>query len=304
MVADRQATPLESELKQGACRNPHGFGFAIVAGDRIISERTMKAERSIERFLMYRKMYPEGVAIWHARIATHGGQNEKNCHPFRVGGDKQTYLAHNGILRVPMAVGEHRSDSRVFAEDLLPEMGGVKALDNPSIRLMVEGWVGSSKIAVLTVDPEAQAECYIINEEAGKWDANNVWWSNQTHIKPIYVETTKSWESDHVYKPRPMGWFNAHIWDATTREYVLRSDWYETSTGDFEQEKGGTQLALVAPVDDDELSFILCPLCSLETDLNADPDYCLHCHTCFACEQSRFKCMCYSESSWNGHFGY
>lgn len=307
MVADRMATPLKGELEQGACRNPHGFGFAIIVGDKIISERTMKAERSIERFLMYREMYPEGVAIWHARIATHGGQNERNCHPFRVGGDERTYLAHNGVLHVPMAVGEHRSDSRVFADDILPEIGGVKALDNPSIRLMMETWVGSSKVAVLTVDPEAKAQCYIINEEAGKWDANNVWWSNQTHIKPKYIApVVGSWESNRTYVPKPKGFYEAHRWDFETSEYVLRDDWYETSTGEYEREKIlAPLLALVAPSDDDdELSFILCPICDHDTDLNFDPDYCLYCKSCFACEQTRLTCMCYSDSVWNGHFGY
>lgn len=322
MVADKGATPLLEELQQGACRNPHGFGFAIIAGDRIISERTMKAERSIERFMRLRQEYPDEIALWHARIATHGAQNENNCHPFRVGGDPQTYLAHNGILRVPMGANEHRSDSRVFAEDFLPQLGGVTALDNPAIRLMVEGWVGtSSKVAVLTIDPKAKSQCYIMNEEGGKWDTNNVWWSNQTHIKPkVYPTYEKDYDWDGTYKRKPNSYYAAHRHNPVTFEWDLQEGWYETSTGDFEREKYEKPLpilALLPPLDEpiegeyveiteiEEIDGkIDCPLCGCETDLEEDEDYCLVCHRCYGCGEKKFLCMCYNNSAWSGHFPY
>ena len=323
MVADRGATPKLEELEQGACRNPHGFGFAIIANGKIISERTMKAERSIERFLKFREEYPDEIAIWHARIATHGGKNEANCHPFRVGGDDRTYLAHNGVLRVPMAHDEHRSDSRVFADEVLPALGGVTALDNPYKHLMIEGWASGSKIAVLTVDPEAKAQCYIINEDAGKWDNNNVWWSNQTHIAPkAYSYSAKDYDNDYgssTYKPKAAGFYLAHSWDFEKKEYTLKEGWYMTALGEYEMEKadivlGAPMLALVPPlpadeeddvvVEEDDEWVINCPICDRETDTAFDPDYCTKCHVCFGCGQKRLLCMCYNGSEWSGHFGY
>lgn len=336
MVADKGSIPTREELEQGACKNPHGFGFAIIADGKIISERTMKAERSIDRFLMFRKKYPSEIAIWHARIATHGGKNEGNCHPFKVGGDDRTYLAHNGILRVPMAKDEHRSDSRVFADEVLPALGGVTALDNPYKHLMIEGWASGSKIAVLTVDPEAKSQCYIINEDAGKWDLKDIWWSNQSHIKPHYEKA--SWEKNNWEKTtqpfvhRPANFYRAHLWDRHLDDYVLREGWYETSLGEFAEETKDTDLlpAVVShlslvpelprpdfvdlPVDSDELILtdeeykeeyvVQCPLCGQDTDTNEDPDYCTKCNICFGCGQKRLLCMCYNGSVWTGDFGY
>ena len=181
VVCDANSIPTEEELLQGACRNPDGFGFAIMAEGGIISERTMSAKKSIRRFLELRRQYPEAYALWHCRIATHGVKNEGNCHPFAVGGDTMTYLAHNGMLSMPMEDGDKRSDTRVFAEEVLPAMGGVAALDNEVIFHILEKWSLGSKIVVMTVDPKAKSNLYILNEKAGEWDNDGVWWSNTYH---------------------------------------------------------------------------------------------------------------------------
>ena len=181
IVCEPNSTPKKADLHAGACSNPHGFGFAIHAGDKIISERSMSAKKSIARFLELRKQYPEGYAMWHARYATHGVKNEQNCHPFMVGGDERTYLAHNGILDINISAGDKRSDTRIFAEDTLFAMGGVTALDDAHVWTMVSKWALGSKIVIFTLDPDANDQCYIINENAGHWDNEGMWWSNSTY---------------------------------------------------------------------------------------------------------------------------
>ena len=182
LVASPGSTPKKKDLECSACNNPHGFGYAIIAGDKIITGRGMSAKKVIKEFLEVRKEYPSSHAIFHARYATHGVKNEENCHPFMVGKDSQTYLAHNGILDVEIHASDKRSDTRVFAEDTLPSMGGVKALDDDNVFKILSKWSSGSKIAVLTVDPNAKHECYIINENAGHWDNNGIWWSNYTYM--------------------------------------------------------------------------------------------------------------------------
>jgi len=140
VVCKPNSTPSRQDLHNGACSNPHGYGFAIVADGKIITERSMSAKKSIRRFLHLRKQYPNGYAMWHARYATHGVKNEQNCHPFQVGDDTQTYLAHNGVLDTFIADGDKRSDTRVFAEDTLPKLGGVAALNDENIYRMIESW--------------------------------------------------------------------------------------------------------------------------------------------------------------------
>jgi glutamine amidotransferase len=130
--------------------------------------------------------------MFHARLATHGVKNEENCHPFIVGGDSQTYLAHNGILDVQIDATDKRSDTRVFAEDVLPAMGGVTSLDDDNVWKIVSKWAMGSKIAIFTLNPKAKDNCYIINEDAGHWDNEGNWWSNTTYKVTNYWDTYKS----------------------------------------------------------------------------------------------------------------
>jgi predicted glutamine amidotransferase len=196
VVCKPNAIPKREELTEGACANPHGFGFAIVADGKVIRYRTMSAKKAVSKFLELREQYPSGYAIWHARYATHGVKNEDNCHPYQVGDDTNSFLAHNGVLDTFISKGDKRSDTRVFAEDTLPKLGGVLALEDENIYRMIEGWAGSSKIAVLTTNPQAQYQLYLINERLGTWDEHGVWWSNSSYKRTVV--TPRSY-----YNPSP-----------------------------------------------------------------------------------------------------
>lgn len=177
--------PSRSKLENSALNNPHGYGFAIVVPEerRIICERTMNADESINRFLELRQQYQTGYAIWHARYATSGEMTVDNCHPF-VLPDTQypntTYIAHNGVLDVIEPKTEKRSDTRIFVEDLLPAIGGVKAFDNDQVWNLLEDFTRGSKVAVLTVHPDAEYQMYLLHESAGNKDNDGVWWSNNS----------------------------------------------------------------------------------------------------------------------------
>lgn len=185
--------PSREKLENSALNNPHGFGFAIVipSENRIHAERTMNPDTSINRFIEMRTKYLDGYALWHARLATHGTTTVDNCHPFKVGGDERTYLAHNGILPIMEPTGDTRSDSRIFAEDLLPAIGGVSALDNPQVMNLIEDFTSGSKVAILTVDTRAEYQAYLIHESKGTKDNSGVWWSNDS----CYLPSSRSWYS-------------------------------------------------------------------------------------------------------------
>lgn len=203
-VVPPNVIPSREKLENSALNNPHGFGFAIAVPSekRIISERTMNADESINRFLELRGKYPEGHAMWHARYATHGSTSLDNCHPFQLGGfDTQTYIAHNGVLPTIETKGEKRSDTRIFAEDILLNMGGVSALDNEQMYNVIENFTSGSKVCVLSVDPIAKQECYIIHEDRGKRDLSGVWWSNDS----CYLDWGYSYTSSSAGLLKPLG---------------------------------------------------------------------------------------------------
>ena len=181
VVASPNSTPRKKDLECASCNNPHGFGFAVVTPNGIVTGRGMSSKKVINKFLEVRKEFPNSYAMFHARYATHGVKNEDNCHPFKVPSKYDTYLAHNGILDINISAGDRRSDTRIFAEDTLFAMGGVTALDDAHVWTMVSKWALGSKIVIFTLDPDANDQCYIINENAGHWDNEGMWWSNSTY---------------------------------------------------------------------------------------------------------------------------
>lgn len=263
VVCKPNHTPTKAELTKGACANPHGFGFAIVADGKIISERSMSYKKSIARFLELREQYPEGYAMWHARYATHGVKNEANCHPFQVGGSDLTYLAHNGILDVDIPQGDKRSDTRVFAEDILPQFGGVSALDNGTIWNMVSSWASGSKIAVLTVDPSAQYEMYLVNEKLGYWD-DGVWFSN--NACKLYPPVAKSyWQTP----------------TASDKQLVVIE--YDEETDTYNPD------------------ITYCIACEAIVDMEENPFNCPVCDACLDCTQPIADCLCY-HPAWQAYY--
>ena len=186
-VCSPGATPRKKDLENASCTNPHGFGYAVIADGKIISNRGMSSKKMIAEFLAVRRQYPDSYAMFHARYATHGVKNDENCHPFQVGGRSDTYLAHNGILDIDIHATDKRSDTRVFAEDTLPLIGGAPALDDDNVWKIVSRWASGSKVAVLTVDPRAKDNCYIINESSGHWDNEGMWWSNDTYKANAWI---------------------------------------------------------------------------------------------------------------------
>lgn len=268
-VVPPNVIPSRSKLENSALNNPHGFGFAIVVPEdnRIIMHRTMDADEAVNKFIEMRGKYPEGYAMWHARLATHGSQTIENCHPFPVGHDTQTYLAHNGILPV-LEDGTDRSDTRIFAEDILRDMGGVTALDNEQIFNIIEDFTAGSKICVLTVDPRAQYQCYLIHEEKGKKDESGVWWSNDS----CYLSSSLSLTSNSAWTPvKPYAHYNGY----------------------FEEEDGIVCFNCKEPISSDMLDLY--------------DGSCFYCGGCQDCVSTQDNCLCrrpvkketYSSGAWD-----
>lgn len=177
--------PDHDYLRTAAEWNDDGHGFAIVAGNRLIVRKSMNFEELLSTFTKLRRKHLDGPAIFHSRLGTAGVQDTSNCHPFRVLGDRRTVVAHNGIFPgiVQPAKGDRRSDTRIFAEDLIPGLD----LGDADVRGRLGEWMGvHNKVVILTVNPRYPRNSYIVNESSGEW-IGGAWYSNPDYLVPIEI---------------------------------------------------------------------------------------------------------------------
>ena len=264
--------PCRDKMENSALNNPHGFGFAIAvpSENRIIVEKSMDPDESINRFLALRAIYTDGYAMWHARFATHGSRTLENCHPFAVGHDDRTYLGHNGILPIAIPEKDDRSDSKVFAEELIPRLGGVTALDDDYVWDMLQDYTDGSKICVITIDPAAKHPMYLLNAGLGKEDDDGVWWSNDTcNLGYSYATAGVT--------GRYNGWY---------------SDYEDDEYGWARYNKLGNSKVKQDKLGDDEQECFNCSAMISEAELYESLGTCTWCGSCFDCSNTAELCQC------------
>ena len=103
--------------------NDDGAGFAYHDGNELQVYKTLEFQDFWRKFERARSDNRNVDFLVHMRIATHGSICLDNVHPY-MSEDGDYLLAHNGILKyVPDDKEGDRSDTRVFLEDIAPELG-------------------------------------------------------------------------------------------------------------------------------------------------------------------------------------
>jgi predicted glutamine amidotransferase len=181
----------KEQLVQSWKSNPDGAGISyfnengelVIEKDMELDGILYKYERAVDR---YASTSPFAV---HFRIATHGGVNIDNCHPFRVSDD--TVLIHNGIIPVMFdSKKDPRSDTRVFVDEYLPKLPA-NWMDDEHLFDMVETYIGNSKLVILSRAGDHDA--YIANESAGHWSTKGEFWYSNASYK---TASKMVWASD------------------------------------------------------------------------------------------------------------
>ena len=174
--------PVGAHLKKEDARilwdtNPDGGGFAYIDNSgQIVGFKSMDFEPFWRKFETTRSQNPQRDYLLHFRIATHGEVCLDNVHPFWVGEDKDTVMAHNGIIHGVPDYKDDRSDTRVFIDEVLPELPP-DWLDKPYLVDMVEDWIGWSKLMFLTTSEALSENVYILNKDRGV-EYHGLWLSN------------------------------------------------------------------------------------------------------------------------------
>lgn len=267
-------------LLNGAECNPDGYGFAVAVDGRIEIGHGMDAVAVVEAFTRVRESHPDTYALFHSRYTTDGTTTVDNCHPFFVGGDARTVLAHNGVLpaeAIP-AKGDDRSDTRILAESLIPRgMFGI-GLHRARVRRNLRRWMlrnkYPNKIAILSVDPRYQQTLYILNEDAGTW-VDGVWHSNSGYLPRT---RTYGWSTiggtgyptstDPLVREARARWISGEI---------SYSEYLDTYYG-INRKKHSND----------------CPICESYGSVNLQYGYCTICKVCIDCFYDIEECDCYT----------
>ena len=215
LIAQREgSTPLtEEEIDYGWTRNPDGGGFAYIdwADESIRVHKFMEKDEFKQAYADAHELYGESSPfLVHMRIATHGGVSLETTHPFWVHREEGAMVfGHNGIISLMDAYTQPGvSDTIAFSEWVLEGLP-LGWLDNSSIVELVEEYIGSSKLAFLTLEPQAEQVLYILNESFGYWGKDGMtWFSNHSCEQPVvkihphrvnyhtdYSSLTSYWES-------------------------------------------------------------------------------------------------------------
>lgn len=166
----------DAHLKESWDTNKDGAGFAYVDKRRKI--QIYKTLTDYPEFLReYKKAKaenPKSNFLVHFRIATQGGVNIENCHPFLV--NDSLAMIHNGMLR-NTPVLPLRSDTNFLAHTILGKMG--KGIEyDPEFKHICE--VFTSTFGNKLVFLNTKNDYFIVNEAAGHWLDGN-WYSNNSY---------------------------------------------------------------------------------------------------------------------------
>lgn len=253
-------------LANGTLTNQDGHGFAIVAGNRLIVRHSMDEWKLIDMFGELRAKHASGPALFHSRFGTGGERSRRNCHPFRIGGDRRTVVGHNGVLPtiVHPGKGELRCDTRITAEDV---MRGADLSSSDYRRRLANWMTPRNKFVILTVNPRYKQSAWIINESSGIWDSNGIWYSNDD-----YLPWTPPTDADRAR------WAQAGYWTGNT--------WYSESTTLGHPKETTATTA--------ETDRARCVLCTSYGEIDPE-NFCRMCGTCQDCESDRLtgECQCH-----------
>lgn len=230
---------LDRELAKAMWKkNPDGGGFAFRKQGKLEVVKTMNFTNWWSLYRNYTTAYPESDFLIHMRIGTQGNVDVGNAHPFVV--SDTLVMAHNGHIDGCSSwnKAEERSDTRIFVEQILPNLHPLW-LDDPFMCDFMEDAIGGSKLAFLNTDPNLDHEVYILNDHRGDW-LDGFWFSNslglkdtafykqhgkakwysnkntyystgkvETGTKATYAETYK--EADQLYLARKSFGFGGHL---------------------------------------------------------------------------------------------
>lgn len=162
--------------------NPDGAAISWSEAGRVHTYRTLSATRFLSKYVALSQKGKDIPAIIHARIATHGSVNQRNCHGWKLFPGKQNELSfmHNGILHLDTVPGW--TDSETFLRNFFAPAFRVGGWDLGCT--VIEKFIGASKFAF--IDRPGQIHLF------GRFiDVDNVLYSNYSFMSHVRLRGGK-----------------------------------------------------------------------------------------------------------------
>ena len=171
--------------------NNHGAGIMYAVNGKVIVKKEMESFDKFYSHIVEASAHDTSVVI-HFRIATSGGINDYNCHPFKV--HKNLYFCHNGILDIDVPKGSKENDTQIFNNGLMKPLP-YNFYKNNAIMNVLEFTIGSGNKFVFLDDA---GDYFILNEKAGEWSEDGAWFSNTSYKRSSYSKSYGSyaWADD------------------------------------------------------------------------------------------------------------
>ena len=139
-----QKFPTINQIQNCVNGNPDGFAMSWNEDGKVRTYKTMSDTAIIKYYKKFIKTHDplKTALVFHARIATHGSKNIKNCHCWQSDG---LSFAHNGILSV--ANRGDMTDSETFFQDIFLPIYRSSGWDGAT--KAINACIGSSKFAFI-----------------------------------------------------------------------------------------------------------------------------------------------------------
>lgn len=195
ILKTKEATITDEVLRTCYNNNKDGCGFAYCENKTVYIKKFMNFDRFLEE---YKKVEGKSNMLIHFRIATHGGVNVDNCHPFIL--NDRMALIHNGIIA---GYGDktNKSDTRDFIDKVIGNISH-RMWRNPSFRELVGNAIGYGKFCILDTDDNY----YIINEHKGEW-VDGVWYSNTSYKPKVVYSSAETYSNNTTNYKRYYGYY-------------------------------------------------------------------------------------------------
>jgi len=196
------AMPDKATLKVCAANNPDGMGYMWLREDGQMEG--IKGFFDFEEFytsLSSHKFSKKDLVFMHFRIATAGGINPQNCHPFPISTKDEdlqalhfiskSALVHNGVIHGLPEV-KHLSDTQMSIKLIFADPAILDNLDSPGVNYLINDHVEGSRVAVMN-----NGKMYLYGRFE---DVNGVLYSNSSYKPYTYAKVkTKGSASPSLY---------------------------------------------------------------------------------------------------------